>query len=109
MKRSTSVPHQEDTRSTRHAEKVVTSTMALVIAIFTIMWVPFFYFRVSQPSTNSGEGYNWVRTTAISNSALNFIVYAFRMKRFRHAFKATITDGVHTIIHSRTSSTAMNA
>ena len=89
MKRSTSPTSEDNTRTTRHAE-VVTLTMALIIAIFTIMWVPFFYYRVSKPSTNSGEAYNWVRTTAISNSALNFIVYAFRMKRFRSAFKAII-------------------
>ena len=109
MKRSTSTNNKEDTRSTRHAEKVVTSTMALIIVIFTIMWGPFFYYRVSKPSINSGEGYNWVRTTAISNSALNFIVYAFRMKRFRNGFKTTISDGIHTVLHSRTSSTAVHA
>ena len=109
IKRSTDITPEEKTRTTRHAEKVVTSTMALVIGIFTIMWVPFFYYRVSKPSTNSGEAYNWVRTTAISNSALNFIVYAFRMKRFRSAFKTTISDGFHTIFPSPTSSTAMTA
>ena len=58
MKRSTDITPEEKTRTTRHAEKVVTSTMALVIGIFTIMWVPFFYYRVSKPSTNSGEAYN---------------------------------------------------
>ena len=105
MKRSTDITAEENTRTTRHAERVVTSTMALVIGIFTIMWAPFFYYRVLKPSTNSGQAYNWVRTTAISNSALNFIVYAFRMKRFRSAFKTTISDGFHTIFQSRTSST----
>ncbi|XP_028393417.1 somatostatin receptor type 2-like [Dendronephthya gigantea] len=109
METSTSTTH-ENKSSTRHAEKVVTSTMALVVGLFTIMWIPFFYFRISQPSTNSGLGYNWVRTTAISNSALNFIVYAFRMKRFRNAFKATISDGFHTMFQSRSiASTAVNA
>ena len=108
MKRSTSIPRGEDTRSTRHAEKVVTSTMALIIGIFTIMWGPFFYYRISQPSTNSGEGYNWVRTTAISNSALNFIVYALRMKRFRNAFKTTISDGIHTVLRMSSSINAQN-
>ncbi len=83
--------------------------MALIIVIFTVMWVPFFYYRVSQPSTNSGEGYNWVRTTAISNSALNFIVYAFRIKRFRNAFTTTISHGIHTVFQSRTWSTAIDA
>ena len=105
MKRSTDITSEENTRTTRHAERVVTSTMALVIGIFTIMWAPLFYYRVLKPSTNSGQAYNWVRTTAISNSALNFIVYAFRMKRFRSAFKTTISDGFHTIFQSRTSST----
>ncbi|XP_028392606.1 somatostatin receptor type 2-like [Dendronephthya gigantea] len=108
MEMSNSTPH-ENKSSTRHAEKVVTSTMALVIGLFTIMWIPFFYFRISQPSTNTGAGYNWVRTTAISNSALNFIVYAFRMKRFRNAFKATISDGFHTMFQSRTTSTVTSA
>ena len=109
MKRSTDITPEENTRTTRHAEKVVTSTMALVIGIFTIMWALLFYYRFLKPSTNSGEACNWVRTTAISNSALNFIVYAFRMKRFRSAFKTTISDGFHTIFQSRTSSTATNA
>ena len=109
MKRSTSITQEENTRSAQHAERVVTLTMALIIVIFTIMWVPFFYYRISQPSTNSGEGYNWVRTTAISNSALNFIVYAFRMKRFRNAFKTTISHGIHTVFQSRTSSNAIDA
>ena len=108
MKRSTSIT-EENARTTRHAEKVVTSTMALIIAMFTIMWVPFFYYRTSKPSTNSGEAYNWVRTTAISNSALNFIVYAFRMKRFRSAFRTTISNSFHTIFQARTSSTNINA
>ena len=103
MKRSTDITPEEKTRTTRHAEKVVTSTMALVIGIFTIMWVPFFYYRVSKPSTNSGEAYNWVRTTAISNSALNFMVYAFRMKRFRIAFKTTISDGFLMIFQGQRS------
>ncbi len=109
MKRSTSITQEENTRSARHAERVVTSTMALIIVIFTVMWGPFFYYRISQPSTNSGEGYNWVRTTAISNSALNFIVYAFRMKRFRNAFRTTISHGIHTVFQSRTWSTAIDA
>ena len=109
MKPSTSITtSEENTQTTRHAEKVVTITMALIIVIFTIMWVPFFYYRVSKPSTNSGEGYNWVRTTAISNSALNFIVYAFRMKRFRNAFRSTIADGFHTIFQTRTFSAPIN-
>ena len=105
MKTSTSIKDEKDARSTRHAEKMVTSTMALIIAIFTVMWGPYFYYRVSKPSINSGEGFTWVRTTAISNSALNFIVYAFRMKRFRNAFKTTISDGIHTVLHSRTLNT----
>ena len=109
MKRSSSTTSEDNTRTTRHAEKVVTSTMALIIGIFTIMWVPFFYYRFTKPSTNSGEAYNWVRTTAISNSALNFIVYAFQMKIYRSAFKTTISDGFHTIFQSRTSSTPINA
>ena len=109
MKRSTDITPEENTRTTRHAEKVITSTMALIIGIFTIMWVPSFYYRFTKPSTNSGEAYNWVRTTAISNSALNFIVYAFQMKIFRSAFKTTISDGFHTIFPSQPSSIAVNA
>ena len=108
INRSVSINDEEDTTSTRHAEKVITSTMALIIAIFTVMWGPLFYYRASKPSTNSGDVYNWVRTTAISNSALNFIVYAFRMKRFRNAFKTALSDGIHTVVQSRTSSTVTN-
>ena len=89
MEKSTRVP-QGNTRSTRHAEKMVTSTMALVFGIFTIMWMPLCYCRIMQPLNNRGVVYNWFRTTAMSSSALNFIVYAFRMKKFRNAFKNTL-------------------
>ena len=106
MKKSTRVRQEDNTRSTRHAEKMVTSTMALVIVIFTIMWVPLFYCRITQPLNNRSEVYNWFRTTASSSSALNFIVYAFRMKRFRNAFKSILCDGIPSLFQSSTSSTA---
>ena len=108
MKTPTSNNERNDVRSTRHAEKVVTSTMVLIITIYTIMWMPGFFFRILKPSTNSGEVYSWLRTTAISNSALNFIVYAFRMKRFRNAFKTALFDGLLTVVQSGTSSTTAN-
>ena len=55
MKRSTDTASEENTRTTRHAERMVTSTMALVIGIFTMMWVPLFYYRFTKPSTSSGK------------------------------------------------------
>ena len=106
MKRSTSIPHEEDTRSTRHVEKVVTSTMAIVIVIFTVMWAPLFYCRILRPSITSGVAYNWFRTAAMSNSVMNFFVYAFQMKRFRNAFQTIVCHCTQAVSLPSTSSTA---
>ena len=90
---------EQETTTRRHqAEKVVSVTMAIVIGIFTVMWLPLFYFRLARPSSNSGVGYNWVRTTALSNSALNPIVYALRMEAFRKSFKHVVDGGLHSMI-----------
>lgn len=95
---------EAQTTTRRHqadkAEKIVSVTMAIVIGIFTVMWLPFFYFRLARPSSNSGVAYNWVRTTALSNSALNPLVYALRMEAFRKSFKHVVNGGLHSMFWS---------
>lgn len=102
-------PTAKENTKRRQAEKAVTATMAIVIGIFTIMWVPFFYFRISKPSTNSGIGYNWVRTTAMINSALNPIVYALRLKKFKNAYKHVINTGLNTLFTFRSQASTSSA
>lgn len=78
-------------RTQRKNEKKITVTMVLVIACFTTMWLPFFCFRLSSNSTlNSGYVYELAITMAFCNSAFNPIIYSFRSRKYRKAFKAIL-------------------
>lgn len=78
-------------RTKRKNEKKITITMVLVIACFTVMWLPFFCFRLSSNSSlNSGVVYEFAITMALCNSSFNPIIYSFRNGRYSKAFKAIL-------------------
>ena len=82
---------QSSTQSRGHeAEKRLTTTLAVVIGVFTVAWAPIFYLRMRAPDKNYGTAYNWARTVAMSSSAVNPIIYCFRNALYRGAFRNII-------------------
>lgn len=71
----------------------VACTLAIVIGIFTICWFPamisLFGAGKSLLKAN-GPAHMWVRTLALSNSAMNFFIYTARMRDFRAAYAGII-------------------
>lgn len=73
--------------SSHMVERRVTVTIAIVVVVFTICWVPLMYLRSAYAESNVGVAYNWARTVALSNSAMNPWIYCFRMTEFRATYK----------------------
>lgn len=67
----------------RESEKRAAKTVAVVIALFTISWVPYGYVLVSDPEQRISSFYVCAVTVALTNSAVNPIVYFFSNKAFR--------------------------
>ena len=71
-------------------ERRVAVTLAIVIGVFTAFWFPM--IAVFYPSGKSlvkmplGTAYMWIITLALSNSAVNFLIYSARIRDFRDAF-----------------------
>lgn len=66
-------------------ETRVAFTLAIVILVFTVCWFPLFVvfatpgrFMVKE----FGPAHMWIRTVALSNSAMNFLIYGSRMTNF---------------------------
>ena len=68
-------------------ERRVTVTIAIVIVAFTVCWFPILYLRSVNAEKNSGRAYNWARTLALCNSAMNPLIYCYRIQEFRAAYK----------------------
>ena len=67
----------------------VAFTLAIVIIVFTVCWFPLvaIMFAARKPLVKRhGVTYMWMRTLALSNSAMNFLIYGSRMQIFREAF-----------------------
>ena len=67
----------------RESEKRAARTIAVVIALFTVSWVPYGYVLVSDPEQNINSFYVWAVTVALTNSAVNPVVYFLSNKVFR--------------------------
>ena len=71
-------------------ERRVAVTLAIVTGVFTAFWFPMIV--VFYPSGKSlvkmplGAAYMWIITLALSNSAVNFLIYSARIRDFRNAF-----------------------
>lgn len=70
-------------------ERRVAFTLAMVIAIFTACWLPMIvvFFSAGKSLVKMyGTAYMWIRSLALSNSAMNFIIYSARIRDFRDAY-----------------------
>ena len=70
-------------------ERRVAFTLGMVIAIFTLCWLPMIvvFFAAGKSLVKMyGTAYMWIRSLALSNSAMNFIIYSARIRDFRAAY-----------------------
>lgn len=74
-------------------ERRVTVTVAIVVIVFTICWIPLMYLRSAYAQSNVGVAYNWARTLALSNSAMNPWIYCLRMEAFLTNYKRLLKCG----------------
>ena len=74
-------------------ERRVTVTVAVVVVVFTVCWIPIMYLRSAYAQSNVGVVYNWARTLALSNSAMNPWIYCFRMEEFLVNYKRLLKCG----------------
>ena len=79
-------------------ERRVASTLAMVIAIFTACWLPMIvvFFAAGKSLVKMyGTAYMWIRSLALSNSAMNFIIYSARIRDFRDAYALICRKIIH--------------
>lgn len=60
--------------------------IGIVVLAFTIFWLPLIVLR-SRNADTSGTAYNWVRTLALCNPAMNPWVYRFRITEMLKAYR----------------------
>ena len=81
--------HSSSDASQPSVEIRVTFTLAIVIAVFTVSWAPLVstLFAPGKPLVETlGIEHLWIGTLALSNSAMNFVIYGSRMRNFRQAY-----------------------
>ena len=67
----------------------VACTLAIVIGVFTVCWIPVMtaLFATGKPLLKrNGPAHMWLRTLALSNSAMNFLIYTAKIRDFRDAY-----------------------
>ena len=70
-------------------ERRVALTLAIVIILFSVTWFPLiavFFIAGKSLVEKYGPAYMWIRSLALSNSAMNFVVYSARVRDFRDAY-----------------------
>lgn len=67
----------------RESERRAAKTIAVVITLFTLSWVPYGYVLVTDPEQNINSFYVWAVTIGLTNSSGNPLVYFFSNKAFR--------------------------
>ena len=88
-KRERSVRERPATVINYKSERRFAFTLAIVIGVFTACWFPLiFVFYTARRSLVKpyGTEYTWILTLALSNSAMNFLIYSARIRVFRDAF-----------------------
>ena len=65
-------------------------TMAVAMGTFTACWIPLIIamgFCTGKPLVKRNiHLLMWLRTLALSNSAMNFLIYSAKMRDFRNAY-----------------------
>jgi len=82
-----SAPTSNDANSRFEAR--VAFTLAIVIVVFTACWFPLFvvFAATGRPLVKVyGNAHYWIRTVALSNSAMNFLIYGSRMRNFSDTY-----------------------
>ncbi|CAH3176971.1 unnamed protein product [Porites lobata] len=72
-----------------NAERRLAFTLAIVIGVFTTCWFPMIvvFFAAGKSLVKMyGTAYMWIRTLALLNSAMNFLIYSARIRDFRDAY-----------------------
>lgn len=75
------------TKKRRESEKRTAKTIAVVITVFTLSWVPYGYVLVSDPEQHVNSFYIWAVAIGLTNSAVNPVIYFFSSKDFRESSK----------------------
>ena len=81
--------HSSNDTSQPSVEIRVAFTLAIVIAVFTVSWAPLVttLFATGKPLVKiQGVAHWWIGTLALSNSAMNFVIYGSRMRNFHEAY-----------------------
>ena len=81
--------HSSNDTSQPSVEIRVTFTLAIVIAVFTVSWAPLVVtlFATGKALVKlQGVAHWWIGTLALSNSAMNFVIYGSRMRYFYEAY-----------------------
>ena len=63
----------------------VTCTLAIATGVFTVCWVPIITLLAVDKWRRSPLHF-WLQTLALSNSAMNFVIYSARMRDFKDAY-----------------------
>ena len=80
---------------TSQIEGRVAFTLAIVIGIFSACWFPLiisFFATGGHLVKLHGPAFMWIRTLAVSNSAMNFLIYSWRIRDFREAYAKIETN-----------------
>ena len=67
----------------------VAFTLAIVIIVFTACWFPLFviFSAAGKPLVKwQGTAHMWIRTVALSNSTMNFLIYGSRIRNFKETY-----------------------
>ena len=71
---------------TSRREVRVAYTLAIATGVFTVCWVPVKTMRFVIGMKPNSPLHMWLRTLALSNSAMNFLIYSARMRAFKEAY-----------------------
>ena len=80
---------------TSRMEVRVTCTLAIAIGTFTACWAPgiavIFTEKIGKPLIGPNSPFSmWLKTLALSNSAMNFLIYSAKIQDFKQAYISII-------------------